>query len=182
MPPVYRKGAEACVTGVGCFNGSSSWKAPIDSSMRWDAGLESAGQLEIPVMQQATANGIHGFVIHNACWNLLQKASQPSTVSLERLLCVCESLPFPVWSNGISWGHDYGGLLKLDVDRAYSWLERFSGPSIQTMYDLGAMNDPFDGIDFRNMLSTSISQHLGTDGRLAEHADHFSRLPFELRA
>ncbi|KAF2471330.1 uncharacterized protein BDR25DRAFT_393460, partial [Lindgomyces ingoldianus] len=62
-------------------------------------------------MRQHPLNGRHSFVLHDACWHLLQRAFQPSEIPLKRLLEVCESLPFPLQGNGVCWGHDYRSLL-----------------------------------------------------------------------
>jgi hypothetical protein len=83
--------------------------------MRWDDDdYYFPASDELPVMQQDPLNGRHGFILHDACWHLLRKAFQPSEILLERLVKVCESLPFPLRGNVVSWGHDYGGLHFLD--------------------------------------------------------------------
>lgn len=55
---------------------------------------------ELSVMTRNPVNGCHGFVLHDACWHLLQRAFQPSEILLKRLLKVCESLPIPHRGNG----------------------------------------------------------------------------------
>lgn len=97
----------------------------MDPSIRWDAeALEPEDLVEISVMRDSPVAGIHGFVLNDACWKVLQKANGgPAGVSLDRLLCVCESLPFPLGLNGVSWGYDYGRLLKHETGDQYPWLE-----------------------------------------------------------
>jgi len=79
--------------------------------MRWDDddSLFPAWD-ELPVMRLCPVNGRHGFILHDASCHFLQRAFQPGDIPLERLLEVCKSLPFPLRGNGVSWGHDYGGL------------------------------------------------------------------------
>lgn len=177
---VYGDGTNAFVTGVGSFDGSSEWKAPRDPLLRWDSMSESDDQLHVPVMRQTVVNGLHGFVLHSACWNLLNKACEPTGLSLERLISTCESLPFPLWFNGVSWGHDYEGLLKLDDDGAYPWMERFFTPSIATVNETGAMSDPNDASVFRMMIPTAMPHFPTITRHLAKGADPFSRFPWEI--
>ena len=171
---VYRGSIEAFITGVGRRTEDSvSWTAPRDPSLRWDTNPESNDQLEV--------SGIHAFLLHDACWKLLQKASERAGLSLERLVSVCEALPFPVWYSGLSWGHDYGGLLKLDVDNSYPWLERFDGLSTERIHDFGGFHDPFDGIDFPTNLSTPVPLFFEKSSHVVKRTDCFFRLPWELR-
>ena len=89
--------------------------APSDPAVRWDDhNYHFQASDELPVMQQCPENGRHGFVLHDACFRLLQKALEPDNIPLERLLWVCRSLPFPLRGIGVCWGHDYGGLTLLD--------------------------------------------------------------------
>ena len=81
--------------------------------------------LTIPVMTQKPEHGLHGFVLHNECWGLLNRAMSPRSVSLERLLRICKSLPFPLRFDGVSWGHEYGGLAFYDDEHYYPWEDRF---------------------------------------------------------
>ncbi|KAI2629534.1 cyclin-like F-box [Hypoxylon sp. NC1633] len=178
---VYRDSTGSHVTGVGFYDGGPSWKAPRDPTLRWEAVKKPEDQLEVPVIGRRPAGGLHGFVIHDACWNMVQKVGGPAGFSIERMVCVCESLPNPLWFNGLSWGHDYGGILELEVDDAYPWLERFPDPSIETIYDIGAMEDPFDGTGIRNLLSAAMTYPPKGLTLLSKSTDPFSRLPVELR-
>jgi hypothetical protein len=76
-------------------------------------------------MKQTKVNGRHGFVFHDACWSLLDKACHPDPVPYERLFKICDSLPFPLESIAISWGHDYGGPVIIDSEGYYPWEDRF---------------------------------------------------------
>lgn len=95
------------------------------------------------------------------------------------MISICDSLPFPIWYNGLSWGHDYDGLWKLDDDDKYPWMEWFSMPSISTIYEIGATSDPHASI-FHMMLPTTMSHFPATRRQTANSADPFSRLPWEI--
>ncbi|KAM3430203.1 hypothetical protein MY4824_007809 [Beauveria thailandica] len=177
---LYGDGTDASVTGVGSYKGLSEWKAPRDPLQRWDCMPDPDDQLHVPVMWQSAIDGLHGFVLHSACWNLLNKACGPVGPSLERLLSICESLPFPLWYNGVAWGHDYEGFLKLDTDGAYPWMERFSLPLIATAFETGAMSNPNDASVLRMVLPTATPHFTTITRPLAKDADPFLRVPWEI--
>lgn len=131
-------------------------------------------------MRLSAVDGLHGFLLHNTRWDLLNKACEPAGLGLERLISTCESLPFPLWYKGISWGHDYDGLFKLDYDASYPWMERFSMPSLSTMYEMGVFSHPNDASMFDTMLPTTMPHFPAVTRQLAEGADPFSRLPWEI--
>ncbi len=127
MESVYSCPSGVFVSGIGINDDdeSSTWIAPSDSTMRWDDDdyLFPASD-ELRVMRQRPLNGRRSFVLHDACWHLLQRAFQPGEIPLMRLLEVCKSLPFPLLANAVCWGHDYGGLLVLDDQNHYPWEDR----------------------------------------------------------
>ena len=102
-------------------------------------------------MRQRPANGRHGYVLHNACWCLLEKAFDTEIVPLERLLKVCDSLPFPLRWEGVCWGHDYGGLVLLDDENYYPWEDRLKEQAIDSeIYDYARAN-PYDIVDISRL-------------------------------
>ena len=131
-------------------------------------------------MRQPAADDIRGYVLHHAYWCLLQKATEPASLSLERLTSVCESLPFPLGSNGLCWGHEYGEFLRPDIDSAYPWMERFSYRSILAVSVMGAWDDPYDGLIFCTMSPTTVDRP-ESPLQLDNGTDRFSQLPWELR-
>ncbi|KAM3455409.1 hypothetical protein MY3296_002389 [Beauveria thailandica] len=162
----------------------------VDPNLRWDTVLNPEGLLEIPVMGQPAVDGSHGFVLHDACWRLLQKAGGATAISNNRLVEVCQSLPIPLWFNGLTWGHDYGGRLKLDTEVWYPWKEIFEAHELEELERLGSLEDPFRGSDLKPVLNGRLSASntskddasnftapLEARGR----GDCFSRLPWELR-
>ncbi|OAA77621.1 Cyclin-like F-box [Akanthomyces lecanii RCEF 1005] len=120
---VYRNSGSAFVSGVGLYDGYPTWRVPTDPLLRYDEVANEEGLLEVPVMQAPAVGDLHGFLLHDACWDLLQQMPGAAGLSLDRLLHVCKSLPLPIWFNGVCWGHDYGGLLRLMPDLFYPWLE-----------------------------------------------------------
>ncbi|XWW96460.1 hypothetical protein V2A60_004434 [Cordyceps javanica] len=96
-------------------------------------------------MKAPAVHGLHGFVLHDACWNLLQRFPGASDLSLERLLSVCESLPFLLWLNGLGWGHNYEGLFRYWPEGFYPWLEQFrvTGPDSEFAGYLFEENEQF---------------------------------------
>ncbi len=95
-------------------------------------------------MTQRSDNGRHGFILHDSCWCLLQKAFEPTSVSSQRLLEVCESLPFPLRNSNVCWGHDFGGLWAIDSRDAFPWEERFFKPRQVTNIFREGLRDPFN--------------------------------------
>ncbi|KAM3482561.1 hypothetical protein MY8738_003910 [Beauveria namnaoensis] len=176
---VYRNGTDAFVTGVGSFDGSFEWRAPRDPLQQWDTMSESDDEIHVPVMCQEAIDGLHGFVLHSACWNLLSKACKPVGPSLERLLSICESLPFPLWNNGVSWGHDYEGLFELNTYGMYPWMEHFS-LSFATTVERASISDPNGGSVLRMMLPTATPHFTTMTRPLAKDADPFFRVPWEI--
>lgn len=173
MPPVYRDGAVGSVTGVGYFDEYAPCRLPVDPSLRWDTRSESHPLLEILVMRVPAVDGLHGFILHDACWDILQKAGEPEGLSFDRLVSICESVPFPLISYELNWGHEYEGFLKRDTDGAYPWSERFSLSSLEDDYNLGAMDDLSDGCDIPSVLSTAKPCHPEISSWAAGHADPF---------
>lgn len=100
-------------------------------------------------------------------------------ISIERLVSMCESLPSPLWFNGLSWGHDFRGFLTRDIEGDYSSMERFSRPSISTAYSMGAFSDPFQGVGFHKTCSAT-AQLPETTTHKSMSIDPFSQLPWEL--
>ncbi|RFU28209.1 hypothetical protein B7463_g8130, partial [Scytalidium lignicola] len=159
---------------------SSTWIAPSDPNMRWDDDdYHFPASVELPVMRIHPVNGRHGFVLHDACWHLLQRAFQPSEIPLERLVEVCESLPFPLRGNGVSWGHDYGGLHFLDDLNYYPWDERLLEECHNATLLLYAKRDPYIVPQIPTLLVTRL-EHPTELPLNTQPNDCFSRLPWEI--
>lgn len=152
---VYTKSGAAYVSGVGLRENprNDSWFAPLDEDVRWndrDYCLEADDS--VPVMRQPAFNGCHGFVLHDACWCLLKKAFDAEDVPLERLLDICESLPFPLRWNGVCWDHDYGGLALLDERGHYPFEDRLTDQRVHSEVYQNAQVNPYDVPDMSQLL------------------------------
>lgn len=182
MESVYSSPSGTFVSGVGCYDDTrgSTWIAPYDPTMRWDDDdyLFPATD-ELPVMQQHPLNGRHGFVLHDACWHLLQRVFQPGEIPLKRLLEVCESLPFPLRGNGVCWGHDYGGLLVLDDQDHYPWEDRLMDHSHNAKTRLYAEENPYNVPEIPTLLVMRLEHPPEWLPKTQQH-DCFSRLPWEI--
>lgn len=98
----------------------------MDSNARWDnEGYSSPIQDAFGAMQQSEVNGRHGYILHDTCWSLMERAFFPNTVPHARLFEVCDSLPFPMDGSTISWGHDYLGLVSTNSAVNFPWEDRF---------------------------------------------------------
>ena len=135
-------------------------------------------------MKSKYKDGNHGFVIHDACWCLLQKASHPFTIPLENIILVCESFPVPIWTTALNWGHEYGGYMELDIEGSYPWLECLERRSIAYIQDRGIFLNPLAGLNFDELQnlgsSETLVQNKTTLQPRKEHPDVFSQLPWEL--
>ncbi len=182
MESVYSAPSGSFVSGVGCreYDESAMWITPSNPTMRWDDNENHVRVLdELPVMQQCPVNGCHGFVLHGACWQLLQRAFQPDEIPLKRLLEVCESLPFPLRGNGVCWGHDYGGLLVLDDQDHYPWEDRLVEQSHSTNICLYAKENPYIVPDISALPGMRLEHPLHWIPKTQGH-DCFSRLSWEI--
>ncbi|KAI0913366.1 hypothetical protein F4823DRAFT_65340 [Ustulina deusta] len=111
---LYDGPAGIVLTGVGLYDTpwGARFIAPVDSKARWDdEGYNHPMDDRFGAMTQPEYNGRHGFVFHDACWCLLEKAllNRAVPVSLERLFQVLSSLSFSIPDMRINWGHDFGG-------------------------------------------------------------------------
>ncbi|KAH6624073.1 hypothetical protein B0J18DRAFT_427196 [Chaetomium sp. MPI-SDFR-AT-0129] len=96
--------------------------APPNPSARWDdPGYGNPEADEFGVMTQGPRNGRHGYVFHDACWYLLEKAFAPGDVPLSRVMDVCASIPMEMVGHRMYWGHDYGGMTVLRKENTFPW-------------------------------------------------------------
>ena len=179
---VYSSPEGLFISGVGWYNDpdGGTWIAPFDPAMRWDDKdcVLHAGD-ELPVMRQQPENNRHGFVLHHACWRLLQKALEPEKVPLERLLKICRSLPFPLRGISVCWSHDYGGLTAFDDQDHYPWedqlMEQTSGSEIYQY----ARENPYDIPEISEPLKMPLENQPHLFAK-TQTGDCFSTLPWEI--
>lgn len=137
-------------------------------------------------MKQHATHGRHGFVFHEACWSLLQHVYNPEAIPLARLLEVCKSLPFPLQASGVSWGHDYGGLVFLDYENSYPWEDRLIERDEVSITCQRARENPYDVPEIQRLLkersqSPPRGKELSSSGSITEREDCFVGLPWEIR-
>ena len=181
-PSVYSSPEGIFISGVGRYNDPSygTWIAPSDPAMRWDdqdCVLNDGDKLA--VMRHRPINNRHGFVLHDACWRLLQKVLEPEEVPLERLLKICRSLPFPLRGIGVCWNHDYGGLFAFDHQHHYPWEDRLMDQSSGSEVFQHARRNPYDMPDISEPLKMRLENptHLFA---MSQTGDCFSTLPWEI--
>lgn len=124
------------MTGVGFVRSprASHLVAPLDSEGRWNA---SETNNPFGVNLQQPIYGRYGFPFHEACWSLLERAYGSEAIPKERLFEVCRSLPVSARIGGVTWGHNYGGLISV-YDDSYPWEDLF----VEQAFDL-ARYDPY---------------------------------------
>ncbi|KAK2816040.1 hypothetical protein FQN49_008043 [Arthroderma sp. PD_2] len=182
---IYSNAEGTFISGVGRYDDPNIgiWIAPPDCSRRWDdPGYDSPLSDAIPVMQQNPENGLHGFVLHDSCWLLLQKFYEPDDVPIERLFSICKSLPFPLRGIDVCWGHNYGGLITFDTKDHYPWEDRVTEQynSSQTH----AKENPYDILEIPNLLilsSKSPQKPINAEPiSIIETSDCFAIFPWEI--
>ena len=83
-------------------------------------------------------------MLHDVCWCLLKAAFDTESVPLERLLNIYESLPFPLFWEGVCWDHDYGGLVLLDEQDHYPWEDRLIEQTVYSEVRRNAQANPYE--------------------------------------
>lgn len=135
---------DVTLTGLGRFVDarSGSFDAPLDANARYDdVGYDDEEYSETFGVGTQFENGLYGFVFHDSCWSVLERAFNPDPVPLDRLYEVCLSMPTPLATRCVNWGHNYGGL--------YYWLRSPYHPwdviEEPVLYDMSELGDPEPG-------------------------------------
>ena len=117
---------EPKVSGVGLNHDPDGgfYVVPSSYDARWDdEGYQFPATDELPMMRQSPWDGRHGFILHAVCYSLLQEFFGSKGVPVARLLEVFKSLPFQYL--GLSWGHDYGGIICIGQENQYPWEDQY---------------------------------------------------------
>ncbi|KAL9100090.1 MAG: hypothetical protein Q9163_004498 [Psora crenata] len=117
---------EPKVSGVGINDDPQGGFYVVPSSYyaRWDDERDRfTATEELPLMRQSPWEGRHGFILHAACYTLLKEFFGSKGVPVARILEVCKSLPCQYY--GLSWGHDYGGIVCADQEYQYPWEDKY---------------------------------------------------------
>lgn len=204
---VYSSPEGTFVSGVGLYKnpGGGAFVVPLDYAARWDDPVCRLHQ--IGVMTRGPFEQRHGFIFHEACWSLLEKTHHAQPVPYSRLYEVCHSMPFPLRDCGLSFGHDFGGLVLIDNKNYYSWEDRVFERDPQNFKQLqltyrNPLNVPEVGqllkkrrqviSKSRNLRCTRQTRQNGnnlskspseedTFGKLLSSSHIFNRLPIEIR-
>ena len=160
---------------------------PSGYDERWDRqDYQFPATDELPLMRQHPYNGRHGFIFHAVCYSLLREFFDPEEVPVARLLEVCKSFPFQPL--GLSWGHDYGGIFRVDQESHYPW----DGQNIDAVELAELAREPADPLDIPELRKPLQKARRGRQTKRARHvptltptggtvsSNHFTRLPFEL--
>ena len=119
-------------------------------------------------------------MLHAHCWSLLNEAFSPEPLPLRRLLDVCESLPSPLWWDGLDWGHDYGGLVRFDHENNYPWEDGLEEVSEKSNVHQWAQFSPHEAVSVPRLLSGGTQSPKSSVIRSSTE-DCFMRLPWEIR-
>ncbi|KAH6845721.1 hypothetical protein B0I37DRAFT_447567 [Chaetomium sp. MPI-CAGE-AT-0009] len=177
------------VTGVGLYTdpGRGAFIAPPDPNARFDdPGYDHPDEDEFAVMRRWDINGKRGFIFHDACWSLLQRAFSPTPVPHVRLFEVLDSLPLVMAGDSINWGHDYGGLAIIREDHFFPWEPRFADREFPdgwfgTLYSADPLAvSEVDKILTETSRAPSNDQFRFTGSAAGSGKDPFSSLPMEL--
>ena len=181
--------AEPEISGVGLnFDPDDLYyTVPSNYLTRWHHegyGFPEADQL--PLMRQTPFNGRHGFILHANCYSILQEFFQPHKVPVARLLEVCRSFPFQ-WL-GLSWGHDYGGMLKFAQTDDCLWGDQLVD-ILEQPQDVYNRPDPLNNTELQKLFQVSWNgQFAGKNYSLTKvnftsvisSSSQFTSLPIEI--
>ncbi|KAK4141964.1 uncharacterized protein C8A04DRAFT_38624 [Dichotomopilus funicola] len=193
VPTVYSGPEGYVLTGVGIYNDAvlAAFIAPPNPNARYDdPGYVQPATDEFGAMTDIEVDGRRGFVFHEVCWSLLEKAYHlAQIVPIHRVWEVCNSIPLSMAGDSLNWGHDYGGLA-IQRDNFFPWEPRFAnrhfphGQRYPPIYDV----DPRAPYELDDILAehpqhpprVSPSLFLGSQPNTSSNEDPFISLPAEL--
>ncbi|KAK4664554.1 uncharacterized protein QC763_0087190 [Podospora pseudopauciseta] len=95
--PVWKdfNNGQVTVTGVGIYDESEDFIAPVDFNARYDDdGYDKPRADEVLLERKDPIQGRYGFAMHAACWALLEEGMGPAnTVPVKRVFQILDSLP-----------------------------------------------------------------------------------------
>ena len=121
---VYSSPTGIYISGTGRYRNtrSGAFLAPSHYGKRWkDRHNYSVEIVQISVLRQSPNDGRYGYIMHDACWCLLEESFAPAAVPIDRFHDICRSLPQPLLAGCVYWGHDYGGNLSSDENGPFPW-------------------------------------------------------------
>lgn len=177
------------LTGVGRYTDPrrGAFIAPPDPNARWDdPGYEHPDEDEFAVMRRFETNGRRGYIFHDACWSLLQRAFRPAPVPLVRLFEACDSVPLDLVGDALNWGHDYGGLAVVRDADLLPWEDGFTDREfLEEWFDTLYSADPLTIPEVDEILAEPPRAPPGNQSPFTISAapsgnDPFTLLPVEL--
>ncbi|KAF2664970.1 hypothetical protein BT63DRAFT_459587 [Microthyrium microscopicum] len=137
-----------------------------------------------PSLGHHGANKAMGYSIHDACWNILERACDPEPIHLQSLMLILRS--FPNDQGIVNWGHTYGNLFK-PMNSEHRAIPGQTAVFTHR-YDKSQLTDPGDcGLqeEFIAWAQDQTNDHLllrtlGVPSQTRD--DCLEKLPFEIRA
>ncbi|KAJ5113275.1 hypothetical protein N7456_001809 [Penicillium angulare] len=170
------------ISGVGRFtDGNDELKAPTDPAERYD-DEDFDPQLAKTIYTSFRWEGSRTVVSHDVCWKLLEEASKPNDINLERFLEICDSLPFEYEVECINWGHKYGNLYGFSSQDSYPWeysLARIPDSEVPQH----AAENPYTVRELLEVIAATSHEPLEPERSNSEREsdDFFANLPWEIR-
>lgn len=182
------------LTGVGLHDDpfSPTPFAPRHSSARWDQpGYDNRDPLRAAESNQIILVLRHHVVFHDSCLRLFGTLMHLDQHAFARIGHICASLPFPTRGTSLSWGHDYGGLVRIEDEDFYPWEDRYSDQVFQEAIPMYTA-DPLHGTEALDILTerpiapprprkSLLPPRTGTTAQgSSAHHDPLSALPLEI--
>lgn len=107
------------MSGVGLHDDPETglYVAPPDPTTRWDHYNYDRSDFTDAFGVGYSIGQRRGFISHESCSKLLEKAFERTLVPCVRLYDICQPLAQPLGEDFLSWGHGYGGLVAVDAAR-----------------------------------------------------------------
>ncbi|PPJ58327.1 hypothetical protein CBER1_04525 [Cercospora berteroae] len=173
------------LTGVGVHLHASvgQYTAPVDPYETWRNPEIGDMIVTIPVMSQEPEQRTHGYLLHNSCFELLDRYVNPK-LDLDRLLQLCRSVPYSAECRGLTWDHCYRGLIQRDDQTGFPWEETYRPANLRAVRQFPAQQyvlaDPWN-IDLVPLSKAVVHDPPKGPTEDALISDCFAQLPLELR-
>ena len=180
---------EPRVSGVGLNHDPDGglYVVPSSYDARWDdEGYQFPITDQLPMMRQSPWDGRHGFIFHAVCYSILQKFFGSREVPVARLNEVCRSFPFQYL--GLSWGHEYGGIVRVDGKNQCPWedqyLDEVEQPELSHQradpWNVREVKGLLQGTQLGSQMRRNIKSTTSAPMNGAVMLNHFTRLPVEV--
>ena len=146
----------------------------------WFASKECCEQdlIDFQVMDEDPSYGPHGYLMHDACWQLLRYRFALDITAIGHFYEICHSLPTPLRCLGLSWGHDYGGLVVQNDLNFYPWEDRVQDVDSESLVIQEAREDPFENLDVKRLVEAPSTFPVRRTTCMSK--DCFTSLPWEI--